>query len=116
MAVGRSAIVNGRTVIWGHPSIVEVFVNLWNLSTTGWPTLGYFSCRNSMMARTNRLDVLADGIIEDIKGRHQGQTSLFDSSFEKRTCGRPRERMVDSRLRRRAIDSTRVSSPSDLPR
>ncbi len=38
------------------------------------------------------------------------------SSLGKRTRFRPRGRIVDSRSRRRAIDSTQASSPSGLPR
>jgi len=43
-----------------------------------------------------------------LRGHQRGQVSLLSSSvgcFGKRTRGRPRGRMVDSRLSRRAIDS-----------
>ncbi len=45
----------------------------------------------------------------------RGQASLM-SFLGKRTRFRPRGRIVDSRLRRRAMDSTHPSSPSGLPR
>ena len=46
----------------------------------------------------------------------RGQASLIGASACDRTCWRPRGRMVDSRLRRVAIDFTQASSPRGRPR
>ena len=60
-----------------------------------------------------------DSIIEwfsDDANDQRGQASLIGASACDRTCWRPRGRMVDSRLRRVAIDFTQASSPRGRPR
>lgn len=53
------------------------------------------------------------GRIKGVRRKQRCQESLFGSF---RTLGRPRGRSVDSRSRRRTVDSTHVSLPKGLPR
>ena len=56
------------------------------------------------------------GVYEVTQEKQRCQESLFVLAGKLRTRGRPLGRNVDSRSRRRAVDSTHVSSPNGLPR